>query len=291
MATEKQILKRIQSTTSISKITKSMKMVSASKLRGDQNRLALARPFAKWTASVYEEPLPCNLEERGEERELQMGENNLIVTLTSDRGLCGGVNTWASKYTVQAANDIVAHGKPVNIFVVGEKGRGQLRRLARDHLVGSATDASKLPYNFSQVCAIAMEVCKHDFTTAHVVFNKFVSAIAYETHIQTLERASVPATADEGEDPMVEYEFEPENKDEVLEDMYEYSLACAMYGNVMESATSEQSSRMNAMENASKNASEMIESLTLQYNRARQARITTELIEIISGASAIEDSN
>jgi len=143
-------------------------------------------------------------------------------------------------------------------------------------MVGAATDA-EYPATFANVSAIANEVLAVDpseYEAIHFVYNEFVSAIAYTPSIKT-----IPTLAGEGMDePMVEYEFEPDTKSEVLQDMKEYMMASGMWYCIMENAMSEQSARMNAMENASKNAGELIEALTLQYNKARQARITTELI-------------
>ncbi|CAM9592869.1 unnamed protein product [Chrysoparadoxa australica] len=153
-----------------------------------------------------------------------------------------------------------------------------MSRLVPENLERSLSEV-QIPYTFTSASAIATEALKNDFDAVHIVYNVFKSAIAYDTSIKTITNLTKAE-----EEPMVEYEFEPDTKEEVVQDMYEYLLASQLYHSLMEGATSEQSSRMNAMENASKNAGEMIDSLTLQYNRARQTRITTELIEIISGS-------
>lgn len=284
MATEKQIMGRINATKNISKITQSMKMVSAAKLRGDQARLAEAQPFNAWSAELSE---PAQITEDGIDTS-NWPQKNLVVAISSDRGLCGGVNTFVTRSIKKIMATASEDGKDVEMFIVGEKGRSQLTRLYPDKMTSACTD-SALPMKFTMALAIATEVLKNDFDTVHIVFNVFKSAIAYDTSIKTLP-IMTKGGGEGAEEMMVEYEFEPDTKEEVMQDLYEYLLASQLWHSLMESATSEQSSRMNAMENASKNAKEMIDSLTLIYNRARQSRITTELIEIISGASAIEES-
>ncbi|CAN0269878.1 unnamed protein product [Ascophyllum nodosum] len=284
MATEKQIMGRIIATKNISKITQSMKMVSAAKLRGDQARLAEAQPFNAWSAELCDPP---QITENGIDTS-KWPQKNLIVAISSDRGLCGGVNSFVTRSIKKIASTASEDGKDLDIFIVGEKGRSQLGRLFPHKITSACTDAI-LPMKFTMALAMATEILKSDFDTVHIVFNVFKSAIAYDTSIKTLPMLS-KAGGEGAEEMMVEYEFEPDTKEEVMEDLYEYLLASQLWHSLMESATSEQSSRMNAMENASKNAKEMIDSLTLIYNRARQSRITTELIEIISGASALEES-
>lgn len=279
MATEKQLKIRINGTKNIAKITKSMKMVSASKLRGDQQRLTAANSFSKWAWDVT-----------GHEKALEdlpsteFPARNLFLVLSSDKGLCGGVNSILTRTTRQLINRLTAEGKTFQIIVVGEKGRAQLRRLYSDEIVSSLTDRLS-PYNFDLACAIAHEVLSSgaEFDAVHVCYNEFKSAIAYVPSVK-----SIVPLVDHNSPQLYDYEVEPEKDGETLQNFFEYTLATQVFHSLMENATSEQSSRMNAMENASKNASEMINKLTLQYNRARQARITTELIEIISGASALK---
>ncbi|CAM9203703.1 unnamed protein product [Choristocarpus tenellus] len=279
MATEKQVLMRINATKNISKITQSMKMVSAAKLRGDQARLDAAKPFNKWTEAISTD---CVLLEEGVDTS-SWPQKNLLVAITSDRGLCGGVNSFVSRGIKKIVSSLEDEGKEATILVVGEKGRSQLSRLYPEIMDRTLTEALT-PMQFSMAAAVTREALKNEFDALHIVYNKFKSAIAYETSCQ-----SIPSLTNTEEEPMLEYEFEPDTKEEVLQDLYEFLLASQMHYSLMEGATSEQSSRMNAMENASKNAGEMIDSLTLVYNRARQSRITTELIEIISGASALDD--
>lgn len=207
---------------------------------------------------------------------------NLFVVCTSDKGLCGGVNTILSRMTRQAIARLDSSDKECELLVLGDKGRGTLRRGYGDRFVGSVTERL-VPYNFDLASSIASEAIAKEYDAIHIVYNQFKSAISYTPTIHTI----VPLV-DPNAPSLVSFEVEPENDAETLQNFHEYTLATSVYYAMLENATSEQSSRMNAMENASKNAKEMISSLELRYNRARQARITTELIEIISGAAALE---
>lgn len=209
-------------------------------------------------------------------------KKNLIVVLTTDKGLCGGVNSILTRNVRQLTNRLTAEGKETQFIVVGEKGRGQLRRIYKDQIITSLTDRVS-PYNFELAAAIAREVLAAEYDSVHIAFNKFKSAIVYIPSLKTIK-----PLLDHTDPFLYNYEVEPELDPETLGNFYEFTLATQIYHSLMDNATSEQSSRMNAMENASQNASDMIGKLTLQYNRARQARITTELIEIISGAAALK---
>jgi len=282
MATEKQIFNQMVSTKNISKITSSMKMVSAAKLKGDENRLFAARPFNKWTHAICGEP---KLIEDATFDELP--QKTLVVPMTSDKGLCGGVNSYITKSAKIVAAAAAKSGKEVDFVIVGDKGRGQMRRFFAERIKRTATDVVS-PGTFSLAAALASEVAAAgatDYGAVMIIYNSYVNPAIYKQTYKLIKPLS-----GEGEDePMMEYEFEPETKSEILADLYEYTLTSQLYDSFMDGAASEQASRMAAMENATKNANEMIQSLTLRYNRARQARITTELIEIISGASALED--
>jgi F-type H+-transporting ATPase subunit gamma len=269
---------RINGTKNIAKITKSMKMVSAAKLRGDQQRLAAADPFAAWANAITGKE--SNLEEFDPSA---FPQKNLLIVMSSDKGLCGGVNSILCRMTRQLMSKLTAQGKDYQLFVLGEKGRAQLRRNFGDKFLLSATERVA-PYNFDLSCAMTQEALNAEFDAVHVVYNEFVSAIAYTPSIKTITPLLDPASPF-----FYDLTVEPDNDPETLENFFEYTLATQFYHGLLENATSEQSSRMNAMENASKNAGEMINQLTLDYNRARQTRITTELIEIISGAAALKN--
>jgi len=281
MATEKQLFQQINSTKNIMKITSSMKMVSAAKLKGDENRLYAARPYNKWAETITGDSTPME----DEVEFSNIPDNALIVPLTSDKGLCGGINSFISRGVRTMCAKLDADGKKSSLVIVGDKGRSQMRRMVGEKIVSAATEV-QTPYSFDLAAAITAEVLAagNDYSAIVILHNKFVNSATYIQEYKVL--SPMESTGDS--EALVSYEFEPDIKNEVLEDLSEYLLCSQLYHAMMEAAASEQSARMAAMENATKNAGEMVDALTLQYNRARQARITTELIEIISGASAIE---
>lgn len=256
-----------------------MKMVSAAKLKGDENRLAQAKAFNSWTSYVCEPPKP--VEDATYE---ELPAKCLIVPFTSEKGLCGGVNSFITRATRNMIKTLQAAGKDCDVVVVGDKGRAQLKRAAGEKIAASLTDIVT-PGTFALASGLAQELIKQgaeDYEAVVMVYNEFVNAAVYKQMYKVVK--PLKTENEEGDDTLELYEFQPDEKEEALVDMYEFLLASQVFHCFMDGAASEQSSRMTAMENASKNASEMIDSLTLQYNRARQARITTELIEIVSSA-------
>lgn len=208
------------------------------------------------------------------------GDNTFIV-VSSDRGLCGGINSGIAKATRKQLAVGVASA---DIFVIGDKGRAQLRREFGNQIRGNVTETFATPPNFTVASAVAEAIvasAKNEKEKVHIVYNKFQSAIAYLPSIRSLS-VSVDSESLAG------YELEPDNREEVLADLKEFEIASAVFQGLIENSTSEESSRMAAMENATTNAQELISSLTLVYNKARQSRITTELIEIISGAASLD---
>lgn len=282
MATEKQILNRIKTTTSIAKITKSMKMVSAAKLKGVQSRLKESLPFCRWADQLYGKPLDVDV--KGEEIATSAGTSTLLVPITSDRGLCGSVNSQITRVIARFVPVMAAQNKDFKILVLGEKGRGQLRRRYGSRMVGALTDYTKGNVSFITASALSEEILKQDFSNVFVMYNQFFSALSNIPHIRNIKKEDYDGEVE----PLGDYEFDPEPKEEFLQDLFEYQLASGLHCAIMHGATSEQSTRMTAMDNATKNAKEMIDKLKLRYNRARQSRITTELTEIISGAAALE---
>lgn len=281
MATEKQIFNQIQATKNIKKITSSMKMVSAAKLKGDETRLFKARPFNAWTTALCGEPKFC--EDATYE---ELPQKTLLVPFTTERGLCGGVNSFIGRNTKRVVSILDGAGKECDIVVIGDKGRSQLKRVLGDKITRTATDIVA-PGTFDLAAALTTELIAAgatDYDAIVLIYNSYVNPAVYKQMYKVIK----PFSGEGETEPMMEYEFEPDTKSEVMTDLYEFMLTSQVFHCVMDSAASEQSSRMSAMENASKNAGEMIDSLTIKYNRARQARITTELIEIISGASALE---
>ena len=277
------VFNQIVSTKNIKKITGSMKMVSAAKLKGDENRLLRASAFNSWTSAFADKPYPVEDATYDE-----LPQKCLLVPFTSEKGLCGGVNSFITRATRNMIKKIQAGGKDCDVVVIGDKGRSQLKRFVSDKISVSLTDIQS-PGNFAMASALASELIQvgaADYDAVVLVYNEFVNAAVYKQMYKVIK--PLKAETEDGEEFLETYEFEPDEKSEALVDMYEFMLASEVFHSFMDAAASEQSSRMTAMENASKNANEMIDSLTLQYNRARQARITTELIEIISGASALE---
>ena len=258
-----------------------MKMVSAAKLKGDEGRLAASIPFNQWTYSIC--PEPKVIEDATYE---ELPQKVLIVPFTSDKGLCGGVNSFITRGTRLMVKKLAAQGKECDIVIIGDKGRGQLRRFIPEKITRSATDVIS-PGNYALASALATEVVAagaKDYDAVVLVYNSYVNPAVYKQMYKV-----IPTLNSEGEEgtPLDTYDFDSD-KMESLADLNEFILSTQVFHCFMDGAAAEQSARMTAMENATKNANEMIDKLTLKYNRARQARITTELIEIISGASALE---
>lgn len=277
------VANQIVSTKNIKKITSSMKMVSAAKLKGDEGRLAAAAPFNQWTYQIC--PAPTEIEDATYE---ELPQKVLIVPFCSDKGLCGGINSFITRGTRVMMKKLHAQGKDADIVVIGDKGRAQLRRFIPEKITRSATDVVS-PGTYALASALSSELVAAgaaDYDAVVLIYNSFVNAAVYKQ----MYKVVLPLTAGtEDGGALSTYDFDSD-KMESMADLYEFMLSTQVYHSFMDGAASEQSARMTAMENASKNANEMIDSLTLRYNRARQARITTELIEIISGASALDEN-
>lgn len=278
-ATEKEIAMRINATKNIKKITSSMKMVSAAKMRQDQNRLDVARKYVAWTEMLS--PKATAFEDITSTEDFPA--KNVVVAISSDKGLCGGVHSAVAR-SIRGLNKMLAdQGKDLDVVVVGDKARSQLRRMVGDKLHTAFTDVA-IPFSFETASNVSLTALDIDHDAIHVAFNVFVSAIAYTPSLKSM----TPFVGSGDGETLASFEFEPETKDDVMANLFEHYVSTEVYYAMMEGQTSEQSSRMQAMENASKNAGELIDKLQLIYNRARQARITTELIEIISGAAALD---
>ena len=294
----KQLQLRIISTQNIEKITASMKMVAAAKMKGTENRLFAGRPFGMRTclAAFPQQEKEFDEFDPSYALDLDTYDKHHTLLITSDRGLCGGVNSAVCKAGKMAVSKFDDASKSTDISIVGDKGRAQMGRLYADNIAYTMDETWKNPPSFDQAAAVADRVLAVDSEQVNVVFNEFESAISYNTRWINCPNfaslAEAKADAADGDDGVPEYlqdyELEPENKVEALQNLYEFSVASTVLWAMLEGGASEESSRMQAMENASKNAGEIIEGLTLKYNRARQAAITTELIEIISGAAALE---
>jgi F-type H+-transporting ATPase subunit gamma len=276
-ASLKDLKARMRSVENMKKITKAMKMVAAAKMKHDERRMRIAMPFVKPVIDLFGR-LP---------REDGPGALTYF-SVTSDKGLCGGVNTAVAKMTRRGIEEEEAKGNSVKVILMGNKGIGVLKRLYADRITYSFEEATKIPWTFAAASICAEQLAATDPEKVKFVSNKFKSLVAYDTvgsdgvtykQAMNMDRAEFSKAMDV-------YSFEPSIY-EVWEDLHEWYYANAIHGAYLEGAICEQSSRMSAMESASQNAGEMLGKISLIYNRARQAKITTELCEIISGASAL----
>jgi len=268
----------MKSVTNVRKITSAMKMVAASKLRGVQTRMEISRPLAERTNSALQS-VP-----QGEGQGAP--KNPLIVTISSDRGLCGGVNSNAAKAAKEVHGSV--YGGNANILLIGDKARGFLNRSHSQYFTSSMTGFGIKPFNFTQASIIAEEVASVEHDQATIIYNKFKSVVAYDTITDLTVDGPSRLMENSGEWSQA-YEIEGDEAS-TMQDLYEFNLANTLYCAIYENQTVEQGQRMSAMDNASKNAGEMIDKLTLLYNKARQANITTELVDIVSGAESVAEA-
>lgn len=276
-ATLKAIAIRIKSVANIRKITKAMKMVAAAKMKQDQRRLDNGMPFAQPVLDLFER-LP---------RENKPGAVTFMA-VTSDKGLCGGVNTVVGKATRLGILEEEAAGNTCKYMCIGQKGIGGLKRLFGDRFTRTFEGVTKVPFSYVTASIIAERIVQAEPERLKIVGNRFRNMVSYDTEARHVVTKNEAQNMDRAEfsKAMDVYSFEPSIY-EVWDDLHEFYYGSVVYSAYLHSATTEQSQRISAMENASKNAGEMMESLELVYNRARQAKITTELCEIISGASAV----
>jgi len=299
MPSLKDLKNRIISVKSTRKITSAMKMVAASKLRRAEEQAKAARPYAQSMARMIS-TLAGHLEINGKTPKLITGagkeENVLLIVCTSDRGLCGFFNGSIVRETRNLIARLESEGKKTKLVCVGRKGRDLLRRDHRDKILQTIEEMPKKLGDILLAKELAEKLIgmyeKEEFDSAYVIFNRFKSAMTQVPTVKKIipvEIGKEPQTAAvaESEDSAPLFElFEPE-RDEILARLLPRNLAVQIYEAFLESAAGEQGARMTAMDNATRNAGEMIDKLTLNYNRSRQAYITKELIEIISGAEAL----
>ena len=305
MPSLKDLRNRIGSVKSTQKITSAMKMVAASKLKRAQEQAEAGRPYADRMNRLLA-GLSSSLGPGGQGPRLMTGtgstQTHLLVPMTSDRGLCGGFNSSIVRETRRRIQALTADGKTVKVLCVGRKGRDVLRREFGSLIVDSVTDIGRPRLRFAHADEIGGQILTlfdaGEFDLCTIVYNRFVSAISQKVEMVQLIPVPLPEGAGSGAgtsaetDPKGEaegqapYEFEP-SEEEILADLLPRNLAVQIFRALLESAASEQGARMTAMDNATRNAGDMISGLTLQYNRTRQAMITKELIEIISGAEAV----
>jgi F-type H+-transporting ATPase subunit gamma len=291
MPSLKDLRLRINSVKSTRKITSAMKMVAASKLRRAQTAAEQARPYAARMERMLG-ALATSLAGQSGAPPLLAGtgrdQTHLIIAVTGDRGLCGGFNSSIVRNVRQLAQSLLAQGKTVKIMPVGRKGRDQLRRDFAAQMIEGWEDIGKKGVSFAEADPIAQKVIalfeEGAFDVCTVVYNRFQSVISQVVTRQTLIPLTVPeAGVASGGAP---YDFEP-SEEAILADLLPRNLAIQVFRALLESGASEQGARMTAMDNATRNAGDMLNKLTIKYNRSRQAQITKELIEIISGAEAL----
>ncbi|XP_032527083.2 ATP synthase subunit gamma, mitochondrial-like [Danaus plexippus] len=295
----KQVSLRLKSIKNIQKITKTMKMVSASKFTKAERELSSARPFGYGPRKFYEsshlvkpekkpddkskeEPAPEPVVGKDEEGKDAKKVRRLYVAVTSDRGLCGGVHSGISRRIRKNLTDRRAEPASNKLICIGDKSRAILRRIFSDNMLMNVKDIGRISPVFADASAIAASIMQSGFIydLGEIYYNKYFSAVKYELtvipvfHKDKIERAPNMHAFDDVEEDQ-------------LESYSEWTLAALLFYALKESAASEQSARMAAMDNATKNADDMIKKLTLLFNRTRQAVITRELIEIISGAAAL----
>jgi F-type H+-transporting ATPase subunit gamma len=289
MPSLKDLKNRIGSVKNTRKITKAMQMVAAAKLRRAQEAAEAARPYAErmnavmagLAGSVGQSPTaPRLLAGTGSDKV------HLLVVMTAERGLCGGFNSTIARLARAKAQELLAAGKTVKILTVGKKGREQLKRDLANHFVGHVdlSDVKRVGYVNAQT--IARELLTRfeggEFDVATLFYNRFQSVIS---QIPTAQQV-IPAKFEGGAAASSLYDYEP-SEEAILADLLPRGVATQVFAALLENGASEQGARMSAMDNATRNAGDMINKLTIQYNRSRQAAITKELIEIISGAEAL----
>jgi len=283
--------KRITSVKSTQKITKAMKMVAAAKLRKAQENAEKGRPYSEKMNNIILN-LSSSITDKENAPKLLTGTGNekihLCIVLTADRGLCGGFNSNIVKKAKSFFEKIKKEGKSLKIITVGSKGYDQLKRVYGNQIIEKISFKDSKVANYLDAEAIGTKIIelfeKNEFDICTIFFNQFKNVI---TQIPQ-EQQIIPLKSSEVKKNSVEdnYEFEPE-EDEILSNLLPKNISTQIFKAMLENSASEQGSRMSAMDNATRNAGELVDKLTINYNRSRQAAITKELIEIISGAESL----
>ncbi|MEM9810668.1 MAG: F0F1 ATP synthase subunit gamma [Pseudomonadota bacterium] len=293
MPSLKDLKNRIGSVKSTQKITKAMQMVAAAKLRRAEDAARAGRPYAERMESVLAN-LAAGLTPGAPGPKLLTGTGqdqvHMLVVATSERGLCGGFNSSIVRLAREHIVKLQSEGKTVKIFTVGKKGHEQLKRLYADLIVERLTFDNVKNIGFDQAHQISSRLLElYDegaFDKAAVFFGDYKSVISQVPTAQQVIPAEPPVLSESAEANAAPYEYEPD-EEAILETLLPRYVAVQIFRALLENAASEQGARMSAMDNATRNAGDMIDKLNLQYNRARQAQITTELVEIIAGAESV----
>ena len=284
--------KRIKSVKSTQKITKAMKMVAAAKLRKAQENAEKGRPYSQKMQNIILN-LTKSIKDPTNAPKLLVGtgkdESYLCIVLTADRGLCGGFNSNICKLAKSKFKKILSEGKNLKIITVGTKGLDQIKRDYGKHIIKKFSFKDKKQISFTEAELIGNEIInlfnQKEFDKCILFYNNFKNVITQIPQSQQI----IPAeseTSDLKREDNLSYEFEPD-EDEILEDLLPKNISTQVFKAFLENAASEQGSRMTAMDNATRNAGDLVDKLTINYNRSRQASITKELIEIISGAESL----
>ena len=284
--------KRIKSVKSTQTITKAMKMVAAAKLRKAQENAEKGRPYSQKMQNIILN-LTKSINDPQNAPKLLVGTGQdktyLCVVLTADRGLCGGFNSNICKLAKTNFKKILSEGKELKIITVGTKGLDQIKREYGKYVTKKFSFKNKKQITFSEAEIIGNEIISlfndNQFDKCILFYNNFKNVITQIPQAQQIIPADNNSSKEKEEDP-TSYEFEPE-EDEILEDLLPKNISTQVFKAFLENAASEQGSRMTAMDNATRNAGELVDKLTINYNRSRQASITKELIEIISGAESL----
>ena len=291
MPSLKTLRNRINSVKSTQKITSAMKMVAAAKLRRAQAQAEASRPYAVRMAEMLA-ALAASEAGNPNANSLLVGngksQTHLLVAVTADRGLAGAFNANIAKQVRQKAAILQAEGKRVKVFALGRKGSDALRRDMREQISGTKNFVGKKVVTFADAEEVAQEIIRGfkagEYDVVTLVFNRFHSVMSQKP----FEQALIPAAAPTANDNTMEHNYEVEPSDgSLLDRLLPRNLAVQIYAALLENAAGFYASQMTAMDSATRNAGQMIKRLTLDYNRARQANITKELIEIISGAEAV----
>jgi F-type H+-transporting ATPase subunit gamma len=291
MASLDDLKKRIASVKSTQKITKAMKMVAAAKLRRAQESAEKGRPYSKKINNIILN-LSSGISDKENAPKLLSGSGNdkvhLCVVMTSDRGLCGGFNSNIIKKAKSFFAKLAEEGKDLKIITVGSKGNDQLKRVYGDKIIANISFKESKHANYfdaEKVGKMVIEKFKaEEFDVCTIFYNQFKNVITQIPQAQQI----IPLNVENSEEDKSEnsYEFEPD-EDEILGNLLPKNISTQIFKAMLENSASEQGSRMSAMDNATRNAGEMVDKLTIEYNRSRQAAITKELIEIISGAESL----
>ena len=291
MASLDDLKKRIASVKSTQKITKAMKMVAAAKLRRAQESAEKGRPYSEKMNNIILN-LSSGISDKENAPKLLSGSGNdkvhLCVVMTSDRGLCGGFNSNIIKKAKSYFAKLVDEGKDLKIITVGSKGNDQLKRAYGDKIIANISFKESKHANYFDAEKVGKMVIEkfeaEEFDVCTIFYNQFKNVITQIPQAQQIISLNVEnLVEDKSEDS---YEFEPD-EDEILSNLLPKNISTQIFKAMLENSASEQGSRMSAMDNATRNAGEMVDKLTIEYNRSRQAAITKELIEIISGAESL----